>query len=200
MHWTAAPAVPLVRLSTAPTATSRPARSSTVDLQVHGVRAEHRLVCGHCPSGSRCTNGSSAYAFTYAACTSSAVTPGQRGGAGGEDAARHRDQHRREADTVTGAVGDGRPRFCSISGVCRCAAADAVRLAVPITSLPSRFGLGALPAPLVPDAATTTTSGSTRPAATAGASERRDGRVAAGDRDPGGAAQRVALAGSSGSP
>ena len=29
MHWTAAPPVPLARLSTAPTATSRPAASST---------------------------------------------------------------------------------------------------------------------------------------------------------------------------
>ncbi len=36
-------------------------------------------------------------------------------------------------------------------------------------SLPSRCGLAALPAPLVPDAATTTTSGSTSPAAMAGA-------------------------------
>ena len=53
------------------------------------------LVCGHCPSGSRCTNGSSAYAFSYAARTSSAVDAvEQPRGAGGEDAARHRDQER----------------------------------------------------------------------------------------------------------
>ena len=53
--------------------------------------------------------------------------------------------------------------------------------------------MAALPAPLVPDAATTTTSGSTRPAARAGTSdERRDGRVAARDGHPRGAAQGVA--------
>ena len=56
--------------------------------------------------------------------------------------------------------------------------------------------MAALPAPLVPDAATTTTSGSTRPAARAGTSDkRRDGRVAARDGDPLGAAQGVAGAG-----
>ena len=56
-----------------------------------------------------------------------------------------------------------------ISGVCRWVATP-YALALPITSLPSRCDLAALPAPLVPDAATTTTSGSTTPAATAGAS------------------------------
>ena len=38
-------------------------------------------------------------------------------------------------------------------------------------SLPSRCGFAALPAPLVPEAATTLTSGSTRPAAMAGTIE-----------------------------
>ena len=38
--------------------------SSTVDLEVHGVAAGTDLVCGHWPSGSRCTNGSSPYAFS----------------------------------------------------------------------------------------------------------------------------------------
>ena len=56
-----------------------------------------------------------------------------------------------------------------ISGVCRWTPPTPYALALPITSLPSRCGLAALPAPLVPEAATTTTSGSTRPAATAGA-------------------------------
>ena len=60
-------------------------------------------------------------------------------------------------------------RFWMISGVCRWTPPTPYALALPITSLPSRCGLAALPAPLVPDAATTTTSGSTRPAATAGA-------------------------------
>ncbi len=60
-------------------------------------------------------------------------------------------------------------RFWTISGVCRCVPPTPYADALPITSLPSRCGLTALPAPLVPEAATTTTSGATRPAATAGA-------------------------------
>ena len=63
-------------------------------------------------------------------------------------------------------------RFWTISGVCRWTPPTPYALALPITSLPSRWGLAALPAPLVPEAATTTTSGSTRPAATAGARAR----------------------------
>ena len=62
-------------------------------------------------------------------------------------------------------------RFCTISGVWRCVPPTPYAEAEPITSLPSRFGLGALPAPLVPEAATTTRSSAcTSPAATAGAS------------------------------
>ena len=60
-------------------------------------------------------------------------------------------------------------RFWVISGVCRWLPPTPYAETLPITSLPSRCGFAALPAPLVPEAATTTTSGSTRPAATAGA-------------------------------
>ena len=60
-----------------------------------------------------------------------------------------------------------------ISGVCRCVPPTPYALAEPITSEPSRFGFGALPAPEVPEAATTTMPvGSTMPASTAGASAR----------------------------
>ena len=65
--------------------------------------------------------------------------------------------------SVGAARGSARSRGCAGG------AADAVALALPITSLPSRCGFAALPAPLVPEAATTTTSGSTSPAASAGA-------------------------------
>ena len=86
-------------------------------------------------------------------------------------------------------------RFCTISGVCRWVPPTPYADALPITSLPSRCGLAALPAPLVPEAATTTTSGVTSPAATAGARARVDDRrVAAGYGDPSRAAQHVALA------
>ena len=49
-------------------------------------------------------------------------------------------------------------RFWVISGVCRCTPPTPYALALPMTSQPSRCGLAALPAPLVPEAATTTTS------------------------------------------
>ena len=71
--------------------------------------------------------------------------------------------------TVTVPAGRRPDRFWMISGVCRWTPPTPYALALPMTSLPSRCGLAALPAPLVPDAATTMTSGSTRPAATAGA-------------------------------
>ena len=86
-------------------------------------------------------------------------------------------------------------RFWVISGVCRCPPPTPYALTLPITSLPSRCGLAALPAPLVPEAATTTSSGSHQLLGDGGQQgERGDGRVAAGHRDPGGAAQQVALA------
>ena len=57
-----------------------------------------------------------------------------------------------------------------ISGVCRWVPPTPYADAEPITSLPSRCVLGALPAPDVPEAATTTrSSAATMPAATAGA-------------------------------
>ena len=64
MHCTAAPPVPLARLSTAATATSRPAASSTVTWTWRAFDPITDLVCGHWPLRSRCTNGSSAKAFS----------------------------------------------------------------------------------------------------------------------------------------
>ena len=69
-------------------------------------------------------------------------------------------------DTVTGAP--AADRFCTISGVCRCTPPTPYADAAPITSEPSRFTFGDFPAPEVPEAATTTTSGCTSPAANAG--------------------------------
>ena len=54
--------------------------------------------------------------------------------------------------------------------MCRCTPPTPYAEAEPIVSLPSRCGLAALPAPLVPEAATTTRSSvRTIPDATAGA-------------------------------
>ena len=88
-------------------------------------------------------------------------------------------------ETLTSASVSSR-RFCLISGVCRWVPPTPYAPAEPITSEPSRWALGALPAPDVPEAATTTMpDGSTIPAATAGARARVDDRrVAAGYRDP----------------
>src|SRR3712207_2927018 len=56
-HWTAAPPVPLVRLSTAATTTNRPADGSTATCSATVLAPSTWAVVGHCPSGSRCTNG-----------------------------------------------------------------------------------------------------------------------------------------------
>ena len=60
MDCTAPPAVPLVRLSMADTATSRPAAASTVTWSWTPLDPTIAWVCGHIPSGSTVTNGSSA--------------------------------------------------------------------------------------------------------------------------------------------
>ncbi|MGX1094618.1 hypothetical protein RKD47_005299 [Streptomyces albogriseolus] len=56
-------------------------------------------------------------------------------------------------------------RFWIISGVCRCPPPTPYGVMESMTSLPSRWGLGDLPAPEVPDAATTTASVPASPAA-----------------------------------
>ena len=62
-------------------------------------------------------------------------------------------------------------RFCSISGVCRWTPPTPYGDIAPMTSAPSRWGLSDLPAPLVPEAATTVMSAARRtPAASPGAS------------------------------
>src|SRR6476646_9010598 len=71
-------------------------------------------------------------------------------------------------DTVTGTPAAAE-KFWIISGVCRWTPPTPYADAAPITSDPSRFTLGDFPAPEVPEAATTTTSGSTSPATSAGA-------------------------------
>ena len=64
---------------------------------------------------------------------------------------------------------------CSISGVCRCVPPTLYADMQPMTSLASRSARGERPAPEVPEAATITMSaGSTRPAASSGASARID--------------------------
>lgn len=55
-------------------------------------------------------------------------------------------------------------RFWTISGVCRWPPPTPYGDMEPMTSLPSRLGLGALPAPEVPEAATITASFSASPA------------------------------------
>ena len=117
-------------------------------------------VDGHRPSGSTWTNGSSAYAFSHTARTLGAASAPRRPAAraGGEDAARHRRQRRRERDRDRLRRLPAAVRFCSISGVCRCTPPTPYGDIAPMTSAPSRCGLSDLPAPEVPEAATTTTS------------------------------------------
>ena len=162
MHWTAAPAVPLARLSTAPTATIRSCVLVDGHLQVHGVGPGDRLGLRPLPLREQVHERLVGVRLGVDARRprrrSRRRSSGRR--AGGEDAARHRHQQRREADARP-CRRRARTRFWVISGVCRCTPPTPYALALPMTSLPSRCGLAALPAPLVPEAATTTTSGST---------------------------------------
>ena len=91
--------------------------------------------------------------------------------------------------------------ICTISGLCRCTPPTPYADAAPITSEPSSDTFGAFPAPDVPDAATTTTSGADQ----VGRERRRrrqrgHRRVAARDRHPPRAAQCLPRAGQFGQP
>ena len=99
MHWTAPPAVPLVRLSRAATAISR--RGGRVDghLHVHRVGAQHRLRLRPLPAGQQPDEGLVGVGRrVHLVRLLGAESVGDRSRAGGEDAARHRHQHRGEGD------------------------------------------------------------------------------------------------------
>ena len=93
------------------------------------------------------------------------------------------------------------PAACLISGTCRCAPTLYADRS-PITSLPSRCGCAARPAPEVPLAETTRRRRPRRaPAAISGAAASIDRHgVAAGVGDPVGGAMRARWPGSSGRP
>ena len=97
-HWTAAPAVPLVRLSMAATTTTRPSRSSTRHLQLDVVAADDvEAVRGPLALGQEVDEGLVGVGrlpgLAHAAGARAGAQPGR---AGGEDAARHRREGRGE--------------------------------------------------------------------------------------------------------
>ena len=92
-------------------------------------------------------------------------------------------------DTVTASPAAA-VNVCSISGVCWWTPPTLYADTEPMTSLPSRETWGLRPAPDVPDAATTTTSaGSTSPAASSGAAP----SATAVGKQPGLATRRAAV-------
>ena len=201
MHWTAAPAVPLVRLSTAPTATIRPAASSTVTWRCTALEPRTAWVCGHCPRAAGARRARRGRPSRRPRGPRRRST-GRRRGAGGEDAAAHRHQQRGEADPDRSAVGEprrGSARSPACAGGRR---RRRTHSTLPITSLPSRCGLSALPAPEVPLARDDhDVAGVDEPGGDGGREgEGGDGRVAAGHGDPPRAEQRRAGPGSSGRP
>ena len=78
-------------------------------------------------------------------------------------------------ETVTGSPAGGARGSGSSRGCAGGRRRRRTALIEPMTSLPSRCGLSALPAPEVPEAATTTASGSASPAAYAGNERQGDG-------------------------
>ena len=95
MHWTAAPAVPLARLSTTATATSRRTRLVDGDLHLHGVGAEHGLGLRPLALGQQVDErlvGVRRRVGVADLVRGDAVEQGRLDG--GEDAARHRHEER----------------------------------------------------------------------------------------------------------
>ena len=190
-HWTAAPAVPLVRLSMR--RRRRPGRCARRGRpEVHGVAAEDGRGLGPLPFGQQVHERLVGVGLLLGRADPAAVTPGGRGGAGGEDAARHRREGRGERDghRLAGGARRGSARSPGCAGARR---RRRTATSTPITSAPSRCGLSDLPAPDVPLAATTTTSsGSSDPGREAGGERERDRRrVAARARRCGAAPERA---------
>ena len=124
------------------------------------------------PSGSTCTNGSSSYAACSASRRAASVVPADNRAVQVARIPRGIGASTGVNDSVT-PVPAAADSDCSISGVCWCTPPALYGDSAPITSLPSSAALADRPAPEVPDAATTTTSaGSTSPAASSGASPR----------------------------
>ena len=128
MHCTAAPAVPLARLSTAPTTTARPCRpadSSTVTWRWTAFEPSTDWVCGQRALGQQVHERLLLVGrHVGAAQGRGRRTVGDRGRAGGEDAAAGRHQDRGEADADLG-VGQGAEVLHDLGGVA-VDAADAV--------------------------------------------------------------------------
>ena len=128
MHCTAPPAVPLVRLSSAATATSRPAAAIDGDLDVDGVGAEHRLGLRPLPGRQQVDErlvGVRRRRRRRTPCSVSSAGSASGAVHRGQDAPRHRHQHRGERDgRGRGAAG---PEVLPQLGHVPVSAADAVR-------------------------------------------------------------------------
>ena len=194
MHWIAAPAVPLVRLSIAPTATSRPARSSAVDLQVDRVGAERRLGLRPFARGEEVDER----LLLVRARRTRRARPRRRRPAGSGAVAVARMP--RDIGASTGVkltrtrLSVSRARFCSISGVWRWTPTP-YALAEPITSDAEQVRLerlaGARRARHRDDDDVGGVDQTRRDGRCEG--QRRDRRVAAWDGDPARPGQRLTL-------
>src|SRR5690606_3910577 len=126
MDCTAAPAVPLTRLSIAVTVTTRPAAWSTATWTSAVFAPRVIAVVGHWPAGSTRTNGSPAYASSHAWRTRASSAAGSRRAASSARRAVTVARMPRDIGTRVGVkemLTSGAPaarRFCAISGMCRC--------------------------------------------------------------------------------
>ena len=183
-------------------------RSSTRTCRCAALLPRTSTVRGHWPSGSRWTNGSSAYAVSQASRTLAGVGAGpEPGRAGGEDAAGHRREGRGERDRDTGSPAAAREVLLDLGGV-PVPAADAVgrHRAHHLRAEQVRLERPC-PAPEVPRGGDDDdVVGLEQPGGEAGREREGDGgRVAAGDGDPrahpsGARAAAAAGQGSSGRP
>ena len=156
----------------AETTTARPECGSAATCRCTVLAPSVAPVCGHVPGCSTVTNGSSAYAACSASCSTSVVTPSTSRAVVVARMPRGIGASIGVNDTVTGSPAAD-VSACSISGVCWWVPPTLYVESCPITVLASSASLGLRPAPVVPLAATTTTSsGSTRPASSRGARPR----------------------------
>ena len=140
MHWTAPPAVPLVRLSRAATATSRRAAASTATCTCTVLAPSVDWVCGHCPGAA---GGRTARRRTPPRRPRTPARCSSRSASGVVQVARMpRDIGTRTGVKDTrGAAAPQWARFWMISGVCRWTAAHPVRAGRPHQLRAEQMGL-----------------------------------------------------------
>ena len=195
---TAAPPVPLTRLSIARIATNVSASSSTATRDVSGVAADDRAGARQLALGQQVNERLRVVGLFVCGPQLRQRRPGARG-AGGQDAARHRDEHRGERHRDV-AVGDGLQALRDLRGV-PVGAGDVVGARRPDDLRAEQVGLGGATGARGAADGDHRDGGLDEVLGDRGQQrQQRRGRIAARHRDRRGAAQPLPCAGQLGQP